>query len=144
MSDKKLKFWKKPITEDRVAVLRRGSNGDECKFQFMLWADGTSLDISGIHGGEPVFRPAICAWEAWKGVWALMSSGPDMQKTSAAESAKLRERIRELELIEEGAQDAFAAVVEKKRQLEAECARLRKLLDGAHETIRKQASGLRY
>lgn len=60
------------------------------------------------------------------------------------EVTKLRQRIRELELAEEGAQDAFAAVVQQKRQLEAKCARLRKLLDGAHETIRKQASDLRY
>lgn len=141
MRDKKLKFRRKPIAEDRIAVLRRGSNGDECKFQFMLWADGTSLDISGIRSGEPVFRPAICAWEAWKGAWALMSSDPDMQKTSAAESAKLRERIRELELAEEGAQEAFAAVVEQKRQLEAECTRLRGLLDGAYATIRRQSTG---
>lgn len=60
---------------------------------------------------------------------------------SAAELAKLRERIRELELAEEGAQEAFAAVVEQKRQLEAECTRLRGLLDVAYETIRRQATG---
>lgn len=60
---------------------------------------------------------------------------------SAAELAKLRERIRELELAEEGAQEAFAAVVQQKQQLEAECTRLRGLLDGAYATIRRQSTG---
>lgn len=59
----------------------------------------------------------------------------------SSQLAKLLERIRELELTEEGAQEAFAAVVEQKRQLEAECTRLRGLLDGAYATIRRQSTG---
>jgi len=75
MRDKTLKFkQKKPVMTDpeRVENLRKMVDGDECKLQFILWAEGTSLDISGIHYGEPVFRPAICAWEAWKGAWNLL------------------------------------------------------------------------
>ena len=46
---------------------------DECKAQFIRWATGKHIDISGIYRGEPVFRPAICEWEAWKAAWALKS-----------------------------------------------------------------------
>lgn len=59
---------------------------------------------------------------------------------NAAGLAKLRERIHELELAEEGAQEAFAAVVQQKRKLEAECTRLRGLLDGAYATIRSYST----
>jgi len=44
-----------------------------------------------------------------------------------------------LRLAEEGAKEAFAHVVQQKRDFEAECKRLRGLLDGAHDTIRRQA-----
>jgi hypothetical protein len=43
----------------------------ECKGRFMIWARTTTLDTCGMHEGEPVFRPAICAWEAWKAAWNL-------------------------------------------------------------------------
>lgn len=68
---------RKPPTPERLKVLRRCSRGDECKFQFMVWAEGTSLDVAGIHGGEPVFRPAICAWEAWKAAWEIRARVED-------------------------------------------------------------------
>jgi len=47
--------------------------------------------------------------------------------------------IEQLRLAEEGAKEAFAHVVRQKRDLEAECKRLRRLLDGAYDTIRRQA-----
>ena len=47
--------------------------------------------------------------------------------------------IEQLRLAEEGAKEAFAHVVQQKRDLEAECKRLRRLLDGAYDTIRRQA-----
>lgn len=54
----------------------------------------------------------------------------------------LREKlagIEQLRLAEEGAKEAFGHVVQQKRDLEKECKRLRGLLDGAYETIRRQA-----
>lgn len=54
-----------------------------------------------------------------------------------------RERVRLLELAEEGAKEAFGHVVQQKRDLESECKRLRALLDGAYESIRDYASGRR-
>lgn len=48
---------------------------------------------------------------------------------------ELRAKIRELELAEEGAKEAFGHVVQQKRDLEAECNRLRGLLDAAHASI---------
>lgn len=59
------------VTDEYIAHLREKHGGDECKVQFIIWARGTWLDVAGIHTGEPVFRPAICAWEAWKSAWAL-------------------------------------------------------------------------
>ena len=47
--------------------------------------------------------------------------------------------IEQMRLAEEGAKEAFAHVVQQKRDLEAECKRLRRLLDGAYDTIRRQA-----
>ena len=46
--------------------------------------------------------------------------------------------IEQLRLAEEGAKEAFRHVVQQKRDLKAECKRLRGLLDSAYETIRKQ------
>jgi len=47
--------------------------------------------------------------------------------------------IEQLRLAEEGAKEAFGHVVQQKRDLEAECKRLRRLLDGAYDTIRRKA-----
>jgi len=48
------------------------------------------------------------------------------------------DEIKQLRLAEEGAKEAFGHVVQQKRDLEAECKRLRGLLDGAYDTIRRQ------
>jgi hypothetical protein len=40
-------------------------------FMACAWARTTTLDTCGMHDGEPIFRPAICAWEAWKAAWNL-------------------------------------------------------------------------
>lgn len=68
-----LKFNRKPVTDERIVELRKRMK-DECRVQFVVWAESTSLDIFGIYNGEPVFRPAICAWEAWKAAWSILSS----------------------------------------------------------------------
>ena len=47
--------------------------------------------------------------------------------------------IEKLRLAEEGAKEAFGHVVQEKRDLEAECKRLRGLLAGAYDTIHQQA-----
>lgn len=49
----------------------------------------------------------------------------------------LNERVRLLELAEEGAKTAFAHVVESKRDLERENTKLRGLLDAAYADIRR-------
>lgn len=56
-----------------------------------------------------------------------------------AANALLTERVQMLEFAEEGAKEAFGAVVQDKRDAQAECNRLRKLLDDAHAQIRRQA-----
>lgn len=56
----------------------------------------------------------------------------DLEAT-IAEQAK---EIEQMRLAEEGAKEAFGHVVQQKRDLEAECKRLRILLDGAYKTIR--------
>lgn len=62
-----------------------------------------------------------------------------IKRTEAAWS----DRVRLLELAEEGAKEAFGSVVHQKRGLEKECAKLRGLLDGTHQMIREYASGQR-
>lgn len=49
------------------------------------------------------------------------------------------DEIKQLRLAEEGAKEAFGHVVQQKRDLESECNRLRRLLDGAYDTIRRKA-----
>lgn len=46
------------------------------------------------------------------------------------------EEIERLRLAEEGAQLAYATLIEEKHELTKECERLRKLLQSAHEQIR--------
>jgi hypothetical protein len=62
-----------------------------------------------------------------------------IKRTEAAWS----ERVRLLELAEEGAKEAFGTVVQQKREIEKERDRLRGLLDGTHQMIREYASGKR-
>lgn len=72
MKDKSFKYKKgASLTDGYITHLRQQLGGDECKVQFILWANKTWLDVAGIHTGDPVFRPALCAWEAWKAAWAL-------------------------------------------------------------------------
>ena len=51
----------------------------------------------------------------------------------------LAERVQLLERAEEGAKTAFAHVVEQKHEIEAECKKLRSLLDAAYADIRRKA-----
>jgi chromosome segregation ATPase len=55
--------------------------------------------------------------------------------------AELLEDIEQLKLAEEGAKEAFSAVVQQKRDLEAKCKRLSRLLSDAHESIRRMTQG---
>ena len=66
----------------------------------------------------------------------------DQTAIDAAVAAE-RERVRLLELAEEGAKEAFGVVVQKTRDLEKEVQRLTDLLAGAHRSIREYASGQR-
>jgi len=70
---KNLKYKKREPNPAREEYLRELFHQNECKLQFVLWSDWNSLDVSGIYEGEPVFRPAICAWEAWKAAWQHLS-----------------------------------------------------------------------
>ena len=54
-------------------------------------------------------------------------------------NAILTERVRLLELAEEGAKEAFGHVVQQKHDAEAECKRLQGLLAAAYADIRRQA-----
>ena len=47
---KALKFKKTPVAVKRLAVLRKQLK-DECRAQFVFWAEGTILDVGGIHSG---------------------------------------------------------------------------------------------
>ena len=84
MKDKtlKTKAWANAPHPARVAMLRERFGDDECRVQFVLWADNMHLDVAGIYSkdGEPVFRPAVCAWEAWKAAWALKT--PNVEATA--------------------------------------------------------------
>ena len=62
-----------------------------------------------------------------------------MSNSARRKIVELNQEIEQLRLDEEGAKEAFGHVVQQKRDLEAECKRLRGLLDGAYETIRRQA-----
>ena len=62
----------------------------------------------------------------------------DVERWKKAAESNIEENVG-LRLAEEGAKEAFAHVVQQKRDFEAECKRLRGLLDGAHDTIRRQA-----
>ena len=73
--DKALRFKKSnPKRDERIKRFGDELGWDECKVEFIIWAEGTSLDLSGIHTGEPIFRPAICAWEGWKAAWNLKNA----------------------------------------------------------------------
>lgn len=64
----------------------------------------------------------------------------DYKHSAAASLRSMHAEIEQLRLAEEGAKEAFGHVVQQKRELEAECKRLRGLLDGAYDTIRRNAA----
>ena len=69
----------------------------------------------------------------------------DSEGTRAVEylrrARKSEANVARLMLEEEGAKDAFAHVVQQKHDADAECKRLRGLLDAAHADIRRMAQG---
>lgn len=77
MKDQSLKDKKRKINPHYEAWLRTNIK-DDCKVQFIIWAETKHLDTSGIEGPSgPVFRPAICAWEGWKAAWELRGNDGD-------------------------------------------------------------------
>jgi hypothetical protein len=54
------------------------------------------------------------------------------------EVSALCDEIEALKLAEEGAKEAFGHVVQQKQDAEAECKRLRELLDGAYKSLRSR------
>ncbi len=58
----------------------------------------------------------------------------DVERWKKAAESNIEENVG-LRLAEEGAKEAFAHVVQQKRDFEAECKRLRGLLDGAHDNL---------
>jgi hypothetical protein len=76
------------------------------------------------------------AWVGWtERKRAFLAAYSSRQAVIDAQAAE----IEQLNLAEEGAKEAFGALVEQKRDLEAECKKLQGLLDSAHSIIRKQA-----
>lgn len=76
MKDHSFKYKKnKEISPARLEWITKHSGGDECKLQFLLWAEGTWLEVYFNEDGTPCYRPAICAWEAWKAAWSLRGTG---------------------------------------------------------------------
>ena len=63
-------------------------------------------------------------------------NGGDYAKEAALVLVQQAAEIESLNLAEEGAQESFGHVVQQKHDAEAECKRLRVLLDAAYEQIR--------
>ena len=57
-----------------------------------------------------------------------------------SEIRALKKKVRDLELAEEGAKEAFGHLVDEKRELEKECRRLGSLLQDAYSQIKKLTS----
>ena len=62
----------------------------------------------------------------------------DVERWKRAAESNIEENVG-LRLAEEGAKEAFGHVVQQKRDLDAECKRLRGLLDLAYDTIRRKS-----
>lgn len=76
MKDNSFKYkTPKEISPELLDYFEKQAKGDECKLQFLLWARGTWLEVHFGKDDAPVFRPAACAWEAWKAAWSLKSKG---------------------------------------------------------------------
>jgi hypothetical protein len=69
----------------------------------------------------------------------LEYAGQCVREATAECSEQWQRRVQQLEAAEEGAAEAFGVVVQEKRDLEAECRRLRELLDSAYAQIRRMA-----
>lgn len=77
-------------------------------------------------------------------VWACPACLVELRNWRAANEPRLQAlegRVRELELAEEGAREAFGQVVQQKHDAQAECQRLSTLLAAAHTQIHALARG---
>lgn len=84
MKDRTFKYKaNKSIHPSRMQELERLSGGDECKLQFLIWADGTWMDAYFADDGIPIYRPAIYAWEAWKAAWNLKNPANETKRRKA-------------------------------------------------------------
>ncbi len=95
------------------------------------------------HGKEYALKSEADAIEAESAtLWTRCRDIEAKLVTQQAISAELRAEVQQLKLAEEGAAEAFGAVVQDKRDLEAEVKRLQSLLDGAYASIRKYAKAV--
>ena len=95
------------------------------------------------HGKEYALKSEADAIEAERAtLWTRCRDIEAKLVTQQAISAELRAEVQQLKLAEEGAAEAFGAVVQDKRDLEAEVKRLQSLLDGAYASIRKYAKAV--
>lgn len=89
----------------------------------------TSAKTANQDNGEP----SVAKEQALSKI-AKAEKGTDMSNETLV--LGLRAKIRELELAEDGAKEAFGRLVQQKRDLEAERNRLRGLLDASYASIR--------
>jgi len=86
------------------------------------------------NGANAALRMARGAWNT------RAQEARRLSPLSEEQIRALRAEVESLKLAEEGAKEAFGHVVEQKHAAEAECKRLRALLDDAHAQIRRQAA----
>ena len=99
------------------------------------------LDVVALTGEE--YDALTQRADDWYALYAMAAKErdaalEDVERWKMAAESNIEENVG-LRLAEEGAKEAFGHVVQQKRDLEEECKRLRRLLDGAYDTIRQQA-----
>ena len=99
------------------------------------------LDVVALTGAE--YDALTQLADDWYALYARAAKErsaalEDVERWKMAAESNIEENVG-LRLAEEWAKEAFGHVVQRKRDLEEECKRLRRLLDGAYDTIRQQA-----
>ena len=99
------------------------------------------LDVVTLTGAE--YDALTQRADDWYALYARASKEraaalEDVERWKKAAESNIEENVG-LRLAEEGAKEAFGHVVQQKRDLDAECKRLRGLLDLAYDTIRRKS-----
>jgi len=99
------------------------------------------LDVVTLTGAE--YDALTQRADDWYALYARASKEraaalEDVERWKRAAESNIEENVG-LRLAEEGAKEAFGHVVQQKRDLDAECKRLRGLLDLAYDTIRRKS-----